>query len=142
MKTAVIMSKEEAMALPLKERPICYRISSEIYHAVFEHIGEASLCWEPKPTTEVFDSNKASDVAVRLCFKIAEELEKRELDAFKAGITYSTDQIMLEQNPFNPTHDNPEFPSNRAFAHARETFKNKLISDRDSLTELPKGREA
>lgn len=69
------MSKEEAMALPIAERPICFRISSEMYHAVFEAIGEASLCWEPKPTGE-FHSNKASDVAVRLCFKIAEEREK------------------------------------------------------------------
>lgn len=29
--TADIMSKEEAMHLPLKERPICFRISSEMY---------------------------------------------------------------------------------------------------------------
>lgn len=74
--TAVIMSKEEAMALPLKDRPICYRISSEMYHAVFEAIGYASLCWEPKPEG-VFDSEKASRCAVELCFKIAEQLENK-----------------------------------------------------------------
>lgn len=70
------MSEEEAMALPLSERPLNYRISSEMYHAVFEAIGEASMCWNPIPSGEVFSSEKASDVAVRLCFKIAEELEK------------------------------------------------------------------
>lgn len=80
--TATIMSKEEAMALPLKDRPICFRISSEMYHAVFEAIGEASMCWNPPPSKEVFHSEQASDVAVRLCFKIADEIE-RKMEALK-----------------------------------------------------------
>lgn len=75
-KTAVIMSREEAMALPLAKRPICFRISSEMYHAVFEAIGAASMCWKPRPQKEVFDSEEASDLAIKLCFKIAEEMEK------------------------------------------------------------------
>lgn len=73
--TTTIMSEDEAMALPLKERPLKYRISSEIYHAVFQSIGEASLCWNPKPSKEVFDWAEAEGVAVRLCFKIADEIE-------------------------------------------------------------------
>ena len=75
--TATILSHEEAMKLSLKEWPLNHRISSELYHAVFEAIGEASMCWNPPPSNEVFDSNKASDVGVRLCFKIADELERR-----------------------------------------------------------------
>jgi hypothetical protein len=75
---ADIMSKEEAMELPLKERPICFRISSEMYHAVFESIGAASMCWTPKPNKEVFDSERASNIALDLCFKIADELEKQK----------------------------------------------------------------
>jgi hypothetical protein len=75
--TATIMSHDEAMALPLKDRPLNHRISSEMYHAVFEAIGRASMCWNPRPSSEVFASEQASDVAVRLCFKIAEELEKQ-----------------------------------------------------------------
>lgn len=74
--TANIMSKEEAMKLPLKERPICFRLSSEMYHAVYEAIGAASMCWKPRPGKEVFASEEASDIAVQLCFKIAEEVEK------------------------------------------------------------------
>lgn len=74
--TAEIMSREEAMKLPIKERPLNFRISSEIYHAVFEAIGAASMCWKPGPPTGVFASEQASDIAVKLCFKIAEELEK------------------------------------------------------------------
>lgn len=74
--TAEVMSKAEAMALPVNKRPLCYRVSSEIYNAVFEHIGEASLCWEPKPKGQ-FDSTRASDVAVRLLFKIANDNEAK-----------------------------------------------------------------
>ena len=77
--TATIMSKEEAMKLPLKDRPLNYRISSEMYHAVFEHIGEASLCWKPRPSHETFDSEHAANVATRLCFKIAEEIERVQI---------------------------------------------------------------
>ena len=76
--TATIMSKKEAMKLPLKKRPICFRISSEMYHAVFEAIGEASMCWKPLPGKQIFQPEQASDVAVRLCFKIADELEKKK----------------------------------------------------------------
>ena len=72
--TATILTKEEAMALPVEQRPLNYRISSEIYTAVFEAIGAASMCWEPIPTG-VFDSTNASQVATDLCFKIAKEIE-------------------------------------------------------------------
>lgn len=74
--TATILSKDEAMALPLKDRPICYRISSEMYTAVFEAIGSASMCWKPRPSKELFSSEEASQIAVDLCFKIANEVEK------------------------------------------------------------------
>lgn len=76
--TATIMSNEEALALPLKERPLNHRISSEIYHAVFEAIGAASMCWNPRPSSAVFDSSAAEKLAVDLCFKIANELEKEK----------------------------------------------------------------
>jgi hypothetical protein len=78
--TATIMSKEEAMALPLKDRPLNYRISSDMYHAVFEAIGAASTTWKTEMGNEVFNSEAASKIAVDLCFKIADEIEKwREL---------------------------------------------------------------
>lgn len=74
--TAEVMSRDEAMKLPVEKRPICFRISSEMYHAVFEAIGAASMCWKPRPGKEVFASEEASRIAVDLCFKIAEELEE------------------------------------------------------------------
>ncbi len=73
--TADVMSRDEAMNLPVEKRPLCFRISSEIYHAVFEAVGEASMCWKPTPKG-VFASERASDAAVKLCFKISEELER------------------------------------------------------------------
>jgi len=73
-----VMSKEEAMKLPVNKRPICFRISNEMYTAVFEAIGAASMCWKPRPRKQVFDSEKAADIAADLCFRIAEELEKRK----------------------------------------------------------------
>jgi hypothetical protein len=73
--TATVMSREEAMKLPIKERPLCFRISSKIYHDVHEAVGAASMCWNPRPGNQVFDSESASKIAVDLCFKIAEEIE-------------------------------------------------------------------
>lgn len=74
--TADVLSKDEAMALPVEQRPLSFRISSEMYHAVFEAIGSASMCWKPRPGKEVFGSEEASKIATDLCFKIAVELEK------------------------------------------------------------------
>jgi hypothetical protein len=73
--TALVMTKEEAMKLPVNKRPICYRVSSKIYHDVFEAIGAASMCWDTCPSKEVFQAEKASEIAVDLLFKIAEEIE-------------------------------------------------------------------
>ena len=83
--TAEVMSKEEAMALPVEKRPICYRISSEMYHAVFEAIGAASVCWTPDTGSAVFCSEQASKVAVEICFKIAAEKEKAVAEAIEAA---------------------------------------------------------
>lgn len=85
-KTAIIYSKEEVLAMPPEKRPLNFRLPSKIYTDVFEAVGAASLCWKPKPTNEVFDTEKASNVAVELCFKIASELERM-------GITYESGKL-------------------------------------------------
>jgi hypothetical protein len=77
--TATILSHEEAMALPLSKRPLNYRLPGDLYHAVFEAVGAASMCWDPRPSNQVFDSSAAEKVAMDLCFKIAAELDKRPL---------------------------------------------------------------
>lgn len=74
--TATILSKDEAMALPLNKRPLNYRISGDMYSAVFEAIGEASTTWKSEMGNEVFNAEHAEKIAVNLCFKIAEEVEK------------------------------------------------------------------
>lgn len=102
--TSTVLSKEEAMALPLKERPLCFRISSEIYHAVFEAIGAASMCWKPRPGNEVFSSEEASKVAVDLCFKIANEIEDRitQLEASCAAMRESLLRIEKFEEEWGP----------------------------------------
>jgi len=75
--TATIMSKEEAMKLPPNKRPLCYRVPSNIYHDVFEAIGAASMYWKPRPSTETFSCEEASNIAVNLLLKIADELESK-----------------------------------------------------------------
>jgi hypothetical protein len=76
--TATVMSKEEAMALPLTKRPICFRISSKMYQDVFEAIGYASMCWKPLPKKQIFKSELACNIAIQLCVKIAEEIESHK----------------------------------------------------------------
>lgn len=74
--TATILSKAEAMKLPPGERPLNCRLPSEIYHAVWEAIGAASMVWKPRPGNIEFNSEEASKIAVDLCLKIATEIEK------------------------------------------------------------------
>lgn len=75
--TTTILSKEEVSDLPQEKKPLNYRISSEMYEAVFQAIGAASMCWSGTPKG-VFQAEKASQIAVELCFKIANELEAKQ----------------------------------------------------------------
>lgn len=70
-----ILSKEEAMALPPSQRPLNYRITSDVYHRIFEDIGQASMCWEPRPSHEVFKADEAANIAADLCHFIADALD-------------------------------------------------------------------
>lgn len=81
-----ILSKEEAMALPPKQRPLCYRVNERIFTAVHEAIGAAATCWEPNYRGPwVRDAEKAGKIAADLCFLIADELDalKPDRDASK-----------------------------------------------------------
>ncbi len=71
-----IISRDEAMALPIEQRPLCFRIPEKIYTSVFEAVGAASMAWKPRPSTEVFNSEEAEKIAVDLCFIIAGEIER------------------------------------------------------------------
>lgn len=73
--TSTVMSTDEAMKLPVKNRPLNYRISSDMYHSVFEAIGAASTTCKTEMGNEVFNSSLAEKIAVDLCFKIANEVE-------------------------------------------------------------------
>lgn len=66
--TAIILSKDEALALPPEKRPMNYRVPSKIYHDVFEAVGSL---------------DESARGAVDLLFKIAAELER-------LGVTYES----------------------------------------------------
>lgn len=93
----MIISKEEAMALPAKDRPICFRISSEMYSAAWEFVGITTRCYNPQPPDKSFLSDQASDVVIKLCFKIAEEVEKQKLNEWKRGMTDAANLVVKER---------------------------------------------
>lgn len=70
------LSREEALLLPQSERPLNMRITNTMYHSIFQTVGAASLCWQPTPSNEVFDTEQATKVAIKLCDVIAKELER------------------------------------------------------------------
>jgi hypothetical protein len=111
---ATVMSKEEAMKLPLKDRPICFRLSSKMYHKVWESIGEASMTFNKDAGNEIFNTEQASKIAMSLLFAIADEVESRTVEAHthvNNGIDDACkqcgkdlrDQIHKRSNPHNPT---------------------------------------
>lgn len=71
-----IFSREEAMAMPASERPLNFRLPSDIFHRIHEDIGAASMCWNPKPSKQIFDSERASKIAFDLCHFIADKLDE------------------------------------------------------------------
>jgi len=72
---STVMSEDEAMALPLEKRPICFRLSSKMYHKVWESIGAASMTFNAEAGNKVFNTEQASKIAVDLLFAIADEVE-------------------------------------------------------------------
>jgi hypothetical protein len=70
--TSVVMTKAEAMLLPHAQRPLCFRISSELSHAVFCAVGAAYALGAVSQKAD-----KACKVATTLCLKIAEDFEKK-----------------------------------------------------------------
>lgn len=71
-----MLSEEEIALLPQSAKPLSHRISSELYHKIFESIGAASMAWNPRPNNEVFDAELASKIAAELCLFVADEIEK------------------------------------------------------------------
>lgn len=113
--TATILSNEEIAALPIKKRPISARISSKMYHDIFEKIGSATMAWSPRPTG-VFNSEEASQVAVELCFTIADELENRE----RKALLRAADIVLNQALPENPTASRDEYARQSILAEAEK----------------------
>lgn len=71
--TATIYSKDEARKMPPKKRPLNYRVSSKIYMAAWDAVGQSTHL---KTGNKGQDADRAGKIVTDLCFKIAEELER------------------------------------------------------------------
>ena len=49
-------------------------LSKPLISEVFEALGEASTCWIPKPSSQVFDSTKATKIGDELMEKISSDI--------------------------------------------------------------------
>lgn len=67
-------------ATPLKER-----LAKAIIERIHEDIGTASMCWNPRPGKQIFDSESAGAVALNLCNFIADKLEEARKEANLIG---------------------------------------------------------
>jgi len=52
-------------------------MKEELKIKVFEAIGEATMCWDPKPTTQVFDSGRAIEIGNKLWKEIEKVLNEK-----------------------------------------------------------------
>lgn len=59
----------------------------DIETIVFESLGEVSVCWDPRPDTQVFDSTRARAVGDRLLAEIRARI-----------IGDRTDELIVERN--------------------------------------------
>lgn len=117
-----VMSREEAMRLPPNKRPLCHRVSSAIYHAVFEAVGAASLCWNPRPAGQ-FDAEQASKFSTDCLFKIAEDLERGDYHPNIDGPAEPVGLAMAQSESlgFCSTCDRPLTPQNCTLMRETDT---------------------
>jgi hypothetical protein len=47
---------------------------SDLKQKIFESVGAASMCWEPRPSSQVFDSTKAKEIGDSLYASVETEL--------------------------------------------------------------------
>jgi hypothetical protein len=57
-------------------KPLSERLPEHLYSAIFQAIGQATMCWEHVDRAGIFDANQASEIAFELCHTVADELDK------------------------------------------------------------------
>jgi hypothetical protein len=63
-----------------KERLI-ERMSKELIGAVHQAVGLASICWSDTDGAGTYDAKKVKNIAVELCYMIADEIEAERDEA-------------------------------------------------------------
>lgn len=52
-------------------------MKEELKTKVFEALGEATMCWNPRPSIQVFDSTRALEIGERLWKEIEKVLNEK-----------------------------------------------------------------
>lgn len=60
------------------EKSMSERLPEFLFSSIHQAIGAASMCWIPQPSEQVFDSNRAAEIALELCRDIADWHERVE----------------------------------------------------------------
>jgi hypothetical protein len=68
--------EEEVFEIPRDERPaLSERMSSRLFSAVHQAVGNASMCWDNIGGAGTFEATRAGEIAFELCHLIADEIE-------------------------------------------------------------------
>lgn len=100
------------------KKSISERMSSSLFHLVYETVGAASTCWEKPEFAGIFNDKRASELAHQLCEAVADELHKdRRPVSFKvyiepkngkAGFWFSSNGTFIQwANSFVEFHVGP-----------------------------------
>ena len=72
------VGNERRTEMNTETKPISERLPEYLFSSIHQAIGAASMCWIPQPSEQVFDSNRAAEIALELCRDIADWHERLE----------------------------------------------------------------
>jgi flavin-dependent dehydrogenase len=71
-----MVEEEEVFGISCDGRPaLSERMSSRLFHAVHQAVGDASMCWDNIDGAGTFEAMRAGKIAFELCHLIADEIE-------------------------------------------------------------------
>lgn len=69
------MKEERVFKVSEVQQALSERIPEELFNAVHQAVGHASMCWTNTDSAGTFDALQAGNIAFELCHKIADEIE-------------------------------------------------------------------
>ena len=91
------------------------KLGEESISRIHVAVGEASMCWNPPPTTHVFDSTRAKQIGQELCDELAKDISN---DACGDALQKLWDEIIVAHKP---NYGDWEYPG-QAYRHIKAEF--------------------